>query len=233
VRNIPVLPQAFSTNTTLRQLRAYISNHLFWSTADEPDHQTDECNCSLARAILSGDLVKLPASRGPRIVVLHSRSVVDIISNVNSLDQASVLNQVRPTFSGGKFLSYFSPAPAASNGVDSGFAIVSVCSATRHDGTIGETEDCFSDDGDTGSVYGHGEAGSTARVVDLHTTFCPIMCRDVDKTIHELKLHELAVDGVLALFVVPRNSGGERAGRAAGQEEIYLDQKCWASFHSE
>ena len=114
-------------NTTLRQLRAYIAHHLSLSTDDESGQDTNECNCSLAQAILTSDFVKLPdCQTGPRVMVLHSKSVVGIIIDVLSLNESDGLDRIRPNVEHGQCFTYISPVSVTSSEMDSNFAIVSV-----------------------------------------------------------------------------------------------------------
>ena len=68
-----------------------------------------------------------------------------------------------------------------------------------------------------------------SQILDLHTTTCPILNQDANTTILDLKLHELAVDEVATLFVVPRMATREPQGNATGQEKIYLKHPSWVS----
>ena len=112
VKDIPVLPDTIPAKTTLRQLRAYIAEKLSLSVHHDQD-SSNECNCSLARAILYGEIIKLPPSdQGHRLIVLHSRSVVDVIPNAPSLSERDALDQSRQKLGSdgeGKHFTFFQP----------------------------------------------------------------------------------------------------------------------------
>ncbi|KAK3291654.1 uncharacterized protein B0H64DRAFT_409684 [Chaetomium fimeti] len=247
-KEVSVMPVTFSPQTTLRRLYEGVAQHLSLPTVVEPDRDKlhHECNCSLARAIHQGTLFRTPPQTpaANRILVIHSRNVVEPMDCAHTGEDA-VIRAVRAHYSArsgshvdGKNLRFFAAVPSAggdtllplSSQVQSQDgegaprplmtpAIVTICSAKRHR----RYEIADDQNADPASP-------TTAAVLDLHTAECPILTQDVDLTLEELCLTELAIDGVLTIYAVPRQFSSAPAGALSskrGQDAIYVNGAHW------
>ncbi|KAH6842417.1 hypothetical protein B0I37DRAFT_417599 [Chaetomium sp. MPI-CAGE-AT-0009] len=237
-----------SPKTTLRRLYERVAQHLSLSTLAElrDGNPPRECNCSLARAIHQGTLFRTPpdAPTANRILVIHSRNVVEPMECAET-EEAAVVRAVRAQYSArpgsyleGKQLRFFAAVPSTNEHNISGDsaeqdieecegpprfpispAIVTICSTKRHQ----RYETPSNDNADPASPIPH-------PVLDLHTAECPIKTQNLDLTLEELCLPELAIDGVLTVYAVPRQASLSPTtvlSGKGGQDAIYLSGAHW------
>jgi hypothetical protein len=217
---IPVHPHGFELNVTLRELRQTIAENVPGCAPPALEIEENECNCSLARALIDTTNVK----RGPRteddaapgrlILLLYSKALTKLVKiecQAPELHLSIVKEQLR-TQLGDKFLENrhieiwesHSQAP-----------IVTVCSAMRHQS---------------------GEAAPTSSItvqhatqLDLHTAELPISTPRTDLTLDQLGLDDFIVNGVLNLYAVIRKDDASSTIEPIfnGKAEIYRVGRHW------
>jgi hypothetical protein len=107
IRTIPILRGSVTRNTTLKQVKALIANHLCVEVSDTFQGE-QECNCSFARQIderalrnevrAQGEQDSIPSSTTYFIVVQGKNNVH--IMETDGRDKSSLLNQVRDQLGG-------------------------------------------------------------------------------------------------------------------------------------
>ncbi|KAH7403530.1 hypothetical protein BKA64DRAFT_669265 [Cadophora sp. MPI-SDFR-AT-0126] len=230
-RSIPVLRGSLTHASTLRELKAHISNHLSYPFL-APSDASQECNCSLARqinerALLTqlrprdgGDSLSEPIGK---LVVVHGRSVVKVL-DTDHVEKSQLIAKVveelggeiesrEITFTGGTLISNQNNAYAK-------LPIISICSKQRH----GELKRSRSS-----NFRGpHTSPGSTG--LDLHTWESPIelSTTNMNLTLDDLCLTECAIDGILNIYVVERRfSNNDETENESGKDAIFLESDAW------
>lgn len=94
--------------------------------------------------------------------------------------------------------------------------VVAICSKVRHD--IKHARDENAD-------------GMWNKSIDIHTSEAPITITEIniDKTIAQLCLADLAINGVIDLFVVERTTSPGGTEEEPGKDAIFINQEAWVS----
>ncbi|KAJ4353723.1 uncharacterized protein N0V89_005453 [Didymosphaeria variabile] len=238
VNDIPLISGTITSNTTLKELRRQVEQHLSLQASSQPeDNHHVHCNCSFARQIdahasLDTDNMLVDAAAPNNVIVVYGYNEVISVA-VDEKTQEAVKRAVHlhlPAEAAQAQL--FTLGGARQLALDSNphylrLPVVALCASARH-----RADMCSSADEESS-----GEASSSFLprcrfMVDMHTSEMPIhvTTHNRDVTLEAIGLDECAVDGVLNIYAVKRvapESVIDFAVKAEGQREIYCQSPAW------
>lgn len=205
----PVLTVPLSN--TIFQLHCSIAETLNFTSTTKEKVDTCECNCTLAAELALGP--SLPT----QFLVIHGKSVVErmplAMATEAGLKQA-LSDKFGHDLDARKKVNLYGAENDADN--DRTYLktpVVSICSKHRHTPIHARV-----DFDDTGKVK--------SRVLDLHTSELPIHPACFESTIEMLGLQDLATDGIVDIFALPRITVGE-APVIKGKSAIFHSWAHW------
>ncbi|KAG4437405.1 hypothetical protein IFR05_007130 [Cadophora sp. M221] len=230
-RSIPVLRGSLTRNTTLRELKAHISNHLSYPVS-APVEASPECNCSLARKISEhGLLTQLRPSDGGnslsepigKLIIVHGRNNIQVL-DTGHVDKSYLVSEVVMELGGDIESREITPIGgtllSSQSETYTKLPVMSVCSKQRH--------------GEVKSSQGTESRGRYADLaihgLDIHTSESPIELSTVNMnlSLEDLCLAECAIDGVLDIYVVERRfAASDRLENESGKDAIFLESDAW------
>jgi hypothetical protein len=217
ITTIPLGLQKFELNVALRDLSNALVGQFPGCILPPLELEGNECNCSLARALVDASNVKLragteDATPGRKFLLLYSNALTKLVGLGDETAELPAVTALLRMELGGEFQinrhveiwQGHSPVP-----------IVTVCSATRHKSDAASS---------TPSI----EVERETRL-DLHTAELPIATPRTDLTVDELGLNDSIVHGVLNLYAVVRKGDATGATNPPfnGKAEIYLAGPHW------
>ncbi|KAH7330116.1 hypothetical protein BKA65DRAFT_51346 [Rhexocercosporidium sp. MPI-PUGE-AT-0058] len=230
-RSIPILRGSLTRNTTLRELKAHISNHLSYPVS-APVEASPECNCSLARQISErGLLTQLRPRDGGhslsepigKLIVVHGRNRVQVL-DTDHVDKSYLVSEVVMGLGGAIESREITPIGgtllSSQSETYTKLPVMSVCSKQRH----GEFQP-------VAASHSRGRHPNLAmNGLDIHTSESPIELSTVNMnlSLEELCLTECAIDGVLDIYVVERRfAAREGLETETGKDAIFLESDAW------
>lgn len=205
----PVLKVRLSN--TIRQMHCEIAEALSFTSSIEETVDTCECNCTLAAEVASGP------SPPDQFLIIHGKSVVERVSLVIATKEGllkTLSDKFGPDFETRKKVTLLGEENDPNdNERYLKTPLVSICSKKRHTPAHARVD--------------FDEAGKAkSRVLDLHTSELPIHPACFESKIRMLGLQDLAVDGVVDIFVVPRLTIGE-SPILRGKSAIFYSRAHW------
>lgn len=199
-----------SLTDTVQNLHDAIAHSLGLTTSPD-DVDANECNCIYSRQVAEG-----PSEPGS-FVVIHGKSQVERIflpkpTKAALLEALETLDCVAIS---GKKVSMFGEVRSMNDQrVYEKTPVVSLCSKQRHIPTHARTNPIYP------------SPGMRSQDLDLHTSEQPIHRTCFDRTIQDLGLPALTVDGIIDIFVVPRSTQGA-AALINSKSTIFAHQIHW------
>lgn len=206
---VSVPPVTISLSATIKQLHELAAKHTNLPAVFEADKVNNECNCNLAKQIAEG-----PSSTKDFFLV-HGKSIVKrIVLNEPSETAVDVAIQSELGLSVFADRKIFRHSGESQSGQYTRLPTVAICSKERHVPVHSRTVEV--DDGDERRY----------RLVDLHTAEQPISALSMSATLSDAGLTDLALDGIVDIFVVNRATTGS-ACNGIGQSVIFRARPHW------
>ncbi|KAH7087509.1 hypothetical protein FB567DRAFT_346883 [Paraphoma chrysanthemicola] len=229
IDTIPPLQDALPLNSTLKELRAHVQQHLGYP-ADDGTCPELECNCNLARQIdehatFNEEGAEVFKASHTVIVVHGNNEVVARPINSTTSDQMQEIAKefmVHPS----KILKLVGGVRETSGPLDSRqyikLPVLAICSKDGHlaKGTSREG---------TGATREYREL-----IVDLHTSECPIeiTAHNANTTLVDAGLDDCAIGGVLNIYAVQRWTHGQ-IELGHGKAGIFKKSDAWEHPHGQ
>lgn len=201
---------------TIRELRHHIAEHLAFTSTTEETFDLCECNCKLAADVASGP------SPPTQFLVNHGKSVIERLP-LGTATEAGLKQVLSVQFGHDietrKRITLFGNKQDANNrDTYVKTPIVSICSRKRHTPAHARVN--------------YDESGKRkSRVLDLHTSELPFHPASYDFTIEMLGLQNLAVDGIVDVFALPRITVGEIPD-LKGKSSIFRSRLTGSPHHN-
>ncbi|KAK4952054.1 hypothetical protein LTR10_009974 [Elasticomyces elasticus] len=213
----PVSTLQLPASTTVKQLHEIVAQKLGTSATFASKDDLNHCNCALARQLADAD------SAPSQYTLVHGKSKVERIE-LGSQDgtedglKASVRGHIGQYFEANQKMNCFGGQFHANSSTSyKKTPVVAVCSKLRHVPAHART---------VGSENEQTDA-SRAHVLDLHTKEIPIHSGSHEATLEQAGLSELAVDGVVDIFVVERATSGTVTLPPRGRDSIFRSHPHW------
>lgn len=190
-----VQPVSISSSATIKQLHELAARHLGLPAVFETPKIDNECNCNLAKNISEG-----PTST-KQVFLVHGKSVVKRIVLEEATETAVCISiHSEPGHNVFTDKKIFRHGGESQSGKYSRLPVVALCSKARHIPLQAPVADDY-------DIAQH----SKYRMVDLHTSGQPISATGMSAKLSGAALRDLAVDGVVEIYVVNRVATGSTA----------------------